>query len=212
MHAYIDIETLATPPRYDGVITEIGAVIFDEYAADPDSGFRIADRFRMDLSILDQILLGRYISPDTVAHRRINGTLPTDWTAGHSIHSAAGTLAAFLHRWQPTTVWMWGKDFDHPFLGNLFHQAGHSGFPAPYWANRCGRDTWKLAFGDDSKPAKRTHHALDDCLASVRDLAASLTHLNRNPANPCHDSSSSPSSSPSPPSSPASTNSSTDPA
>jgi len=185
MHAYIDIETLATPPNYHGVITEIGAIVFDETKPDPETGFVIADRFRMDLSILDQILLGRYICPETVAHRKSNGTLPMDWTHGYSPSAAVGTLSAFLHRHPITHLWIWGKDFDGPFLSSLFHLAGHSKFPIPYWSTSCGRDTWKLAFGRDSKPAKRIHHALDDCIASLRDLASSLTHLNRNPSTPC---------------------------
>lgn len=172
--AFIDIETLNTPPHFDTIVDDIGAIIFS-----PTEGFPIIEELGLKLDIPEQLTLGRSFSADTIAFRRRTKTLPDNWT-GILLEPAVDTLNSLLHTHDPELLWIWGKDFDGPILSHLFHQA-HRKLPIPYYNTRCARDHFKTTFGDNRRPLPHPHQGLADCRAGITDLHTALGHLNRLP-------------------------------
>lgn len=172
----LDIETLSRRP--DAIVTEIAAIAVKPASeALIQSGATEIDSLLIHPCIASQLAAGRHFEADTIAFHDKNGSIPESFT-GTSPHIACMTLGMFISKHKPRSVWIWGKDFDRPILENLFTQQ-RLPLPWEYWRTICARDAWKLAFGDEKKPAKRNHEALDDCRATLKDLATALSHLDR---------------------------------
>lgn len=73
------------------------------------------------------------------------------------------------------SVWSWGVTYDFPILTAALKSA-HLPVPWDYWQIECARTIWRRAFGS-RKRDKRSHSALEDCDAAIRDLTAALDAL-----------------------------------
>jgi len=161
-HIIIDLETLDTRPT--GVITEIGAIVFDP------ADYCFIESVGIDLDIAEQLAMGRTFSPDTIHHRRRNRTLDACRFTASTVRESTAALDLLIAQHKPELLWIWGKDFDGPFLDNLFCMADLGGFRIPYYNRRCARDRYKLAFGESAKGTAKPHSALKDCEISLLDL------------------------------------------
>lgn len=178
----LDFETLDTSPS--AVVTQIGALAIHRghFAAIDDSA-TAADsldttvRIDLDLPIFPQLAAGRSFSTDTLAWHTSKRTR-TQCTTGTPPDRAARILRDFIEDHKPHRVWAWGKDFERPLLENFtsFHGVHISPFSFKRFA--CARDRWQDAFGLEAKAPDRTHIAIEDCLAELRDLHAALAAIN----------------------------------
>jgi hypothetical protein len=172
MHSIIlDIETLSRRPH--AIITEIAAIAVTLENGEPLETSSIG----IDLCIASQLAARRHFEPETIQFHQQHNTLPESFQAQLPL-KAANNLIQFIEDHQPRTVWIWGKDFDRPILESFYQFVGLP-FPWKYWQTACARDAYKLAFGHDAKPPKRTHSAINDCRDTLRDLTAALTKLDR---------------------------------
>lgn len=167
----LDIETLSRRPN--AIVTQIAALSI----AKSETGYIEHDSILIEPCIATQLGDGRLFEKDTLNFHAKNNTLPESFTGTSPLVSCM-SLGMFISKHQPRTVWIWGKDFDRPILENLFAQH-RLPLPWEYWRTACARDAWKLAYGDEHKPAKRNHKAIDDCRDTARDLYAALKELNR---------------------------------
>jgi hypothetical protein len=173
----LDIETLSRHPN--AIVTEIAAIAIKAASSSDltESGAVEFDSILIQPCIATQLGDGRHFEAETLAFHDKNHTLPESFTGTSPLVSCM-TLGMFISKHQPRTVWIWGKDFDRPILENLYQQH-RLPLPWQYWQTACARDAWKIAFGDENKPPKRNHKAIDDCRATLRDLATALKHLDR---------------------------------
>lgn len=167
----LDIETLSRKPH--AIITEIAAIAVTLHDGEPTEVSSIG----IDLCIASQLAARRHYEPETIQFHQQHNTLPANFQAQLPL-KAAHDLTQFFDDYPPRTVWIWGKDFDRPILES-FYQSLNLPLPWKYWQTACARDAYKLAFGHDAKPPKRTHSAIADCRDTLRDLTAALTNLNR---------------------------------
>ena len=165
------IEPLSRKPN--AIVTEIAALSI----AKSDSGYVENDSLLLHLNIAQQLADYRDFEAETLQFHAKNRSLPLAFTGTEPL-TACMTLGMFIEKHQPRTVWIWGKDFDRPILEDLFAQH-RLPLPWEYWRTACARDAWKLAYGDEHKPAKRNHKAIDDCRDTARDLYAALSELKR---------------------------------
>lgn len=164
----LDLETLSRQPN--ALITEIGVLAFDR------RDFSVIETLLITPDIFSQLQDGRHACPQTIAWHRSQNTLPTTNGTG-TILADLTTLHQFFTEHAPQRIWIQGPDFDRPILENLC-QSHHLPLPWDYWRTADSRTTWNLAFPGTKHP-KRPHSALGDCHATLRDLHASLTILNR---------------------------------
>jgi hypothetical protein len=164
----LDLETLSTRPN--SIITEIGVLAFDRETLSVVEGIVITP------SLFHQLGVGRHACPDTLAFHRKKGTLPTE-IHPQDPREDCSNLRRFFEHHQPHRIWIQGPDFDRPILEDFLRQFG-AVLPWEFWRTRDTRTLWDTAFPDKKHPP-RPHHALDDCLATLDDLKASLIALNR---------------------------------
>lgn len=171
----LDIETLSRRP--DAIVSEIAALAIQPVSRSlVKEGAVETDSLVLHLSIASQ-LVSRHFEEETLAFHAKNRSMPESFTGTEPL-TACMTLGMFIAKHQPRTVWIWGKDFDRPVLESLYAQHNLP-LPWQYWQTACARDVWKLAFGDENKPPKRNHKAIDDCRATLRDLTTALKNLDR---------------------------------
>jgi hypothetical protein len=172
----LDLETLATTS--EAVITEIGVIAFSI----PD--FKILDSLLVRPNILTQLASYRHADPDTIAWHQQQASLPT-LIGDSALKDTIAAITRFIEFHEPRHVWIQGPDFDMPILANVarsiledfFTQFGGE-LPWKFWTTRDARTAWDIAF-PGVKHAKRPHHALPDCEATLADLAKALTELGR---------------------------------
>ena len=162
----IDCETLGKSPS--SIITEIAAVAFDR------NTFAVVDTLECFPDILSQLAAGRTWTADTIAFHQKKASLPNR-LVGSDITSTLFQFHSFIKKHDPQWVWIQGPDFDRPLIENLFEAEGGS-LPWDYWRTADTRTTWNLAF-PGIKHDPRPHHALPDCLATLKDLQSCLLKL-----------------------------------
>jgi hypothetical protein len=173
-----DLETLSLKPT--AVVTEIAAIAI-HYDATSRRPPVVVDEIELFPCIASQIQTYRHICPDTIAFHKKQKSLPKKFATGLEIPDALQSFTGFVKTHNPQNIWIWGKDFDRPILEDLYQET-HIPFPFRFSRIHCARDAWHLAYGEDKKPAPRSHHALPDCRASFVDLTAALTatmHIHR---------------------------------
>lgn len=164
----LDLETLDTAPS--AVITEIGILAVDCATREA------IDSLTLTPNILAQLALGRTYSKDTIDFHFKEGSAPGGMGTC-DIKQCAEIVTGFFKAYQPHQVWIQGPDFDRPILEDFLHQHGH---PLPWKFSKTmdSRTLWSLAF-PGIRHAKRPHHAIEDCRATLADMLQALTALNR---------------------------------
>lgn len=165
----LDFETLDTAPS--AAITEIGIIAVRR------STFKVIDHLDMHPHVLPQLASGRTYTSDTIRWAEKKNLLPGQ-PSTLPLEMAIQMLHSFITHHNPFRIWAWGKDFERPLFENA---CKHYHINVPDYQFRmfaCARDAWQNAFGMDSKPPERTHHAYQDTLDELRDLRAALKKLN----------------------------------
>ena len=166
----IDCETLSTAPN--AIITEIAILVFDR------AQMRQVDSLTVYPDILSQLASGRTWTKDTIRFHKEQKSLPAK-LQGLPPSSACVAVADFFTQYLPERVWIQGTCFDRPLLESFFANYGAPAhLPWPYWKSRDARTLWDLAF-PGVKHTPRPHKALEDCQATLTDIAVSLKALNR---------------------------------
>ena len=161
----LDLETLDTSPS--AIITEIGIIAVDRET------FKETASLLLRPNILEQLAAGRTWSKDTIGFHFREGSAPT-LIGEHSLDHCAAMLHTFFFVHLPHKVWIQGPDFDRPIIESFL---AHLGEPLPwkYYHTKDARTTWDNAF-PGSAHAKRPHHALPDCRATLACIRRALEH------------------------------------
>lgn len=176
-HLFLDIETLGNRPG--SAIIEMAAAVFDPATGKIGAGFQ--------QYILPHPSL--YQDDETIAWHAERGSYPFSNQQREEAVTVAMATDAF-HYWlqllddegtielKNVAVWSWGSNFDFPILHEATKLVPNcKRLPWKYYQERCARTVYKLAFGDDAKPAPRTHRALQDVSDAIGDLHAALQVL-----------------------------------
>jgi hypothetical protein len=168
-HVILDLETLCRKPS--AVILEIGALSFDPVTLKPSQSLELT------LSPFGQTLKGRTVELDTIAWHANQGNPITfsRWFQGARLKPSLIALRDWLARINPDHVWIWGADFDRPIIENACNSF-RIDLPWRYHRTMDARTVWNMAF-PDTRHDPRSHRALEDCVASLRDLKAARKHL-----------------------------------
>lgn len=166
----LDLETFDTGPH--SIIYAAGFCAFRRKDFAPMAEIELTPCF------YEQLARGRTFSADTIAFHRSKGTLPIIKPDCPSILDTACQIREFFLQFPPAHVWIQGPDFDRPiiesFLNLAFNTpAGASAMPWRHWITKDARTTWDNAFPGVKHPP-RPHRALDDCRATLTDIAASF--------------------------------------
>lgn len=140
-HVMLDIESLSLHPS-NAVILSIGMIEFDPWAR----SFSIGATCIITPNVMDQIMLGRIIDPDTVDFwRKQPAAAAEHWRNSKlglaGLEQTCEGVAVFLSNAQ--CVWANGILFDLGNIDGLFRQVRKVGAPWHYRAPRDARTFWE---------------------------------------------------------------------
>lgn len=176
-HVMIDLETLGND--YDGVITSIGACIFDPY------GIRIGKTFYRRISIESSIEANRTFTGEAIRFwlKQSNEARSELIVNGEPFHEVLEAFKEFLP--EAPIVWGNGSNFD---IGKLETSYGYDNIPWKFWNIKDMR-TLKWCYGTlklpiiDVNSFGTKHHALDDAINQARTVMAIMRELKRATTN-----------------------------
>jgi hypothetical protein len=165
----LDFETLDKKPT--AAITQIGIIAVRRKT------FKVIEQLELLPHVIPQLAAARTFSVDTIQWAEKKNLLPGP-PSTLPLEIAVKILHAFISFYNPFRIWAWGKDFERPLLENLASQYQLEFPDYQFRKFACARQEWQNAFGMESPPPDRTHHALQDTLDELRDLRSALKKLN----------------------------------